>query len=1136
MQVEENGIKLSDIIDINLLQEFQDILGKVLNIASITVDEKLVVTKPSSFTDLCFKYANVDSQSVTKCAECDIRWGGVAAETGKPIVYKCRGGLTNFAVPIIVDGKHIGSILGGQVFTEAPNEEEFRRIARKLGIDEDEYISAVRKIKIIPKEHIENIAQLFFIVANAISMLGHKNIELLKKAQNEKLYRNIVETIRETLDINEMKQKIINIVGKTLDADRCFITEYDKAKNAFLIVEEEYVSSDNIEKYLYRNVNVEVPNFVEEIKNGNYLVINNKEIFINGVKQEYEAEREAIEKYGVNSAYAIPLFYQQELLGLLAIHYVREEHNVKTDEIKLLLDIANQIAIALYQSKLYRIMEMNVEREKLIKNIVTKAVSQLNHEDMINNIVTEAGKFFKADRCFFVEYNPKTNSAHPIQEYAQYLSSDRIKSHTGKVFEKGETEVFFDSVKNNIFVCVEDVSKLDLPLPAKQMLVDTYSVKSYLIAPVFYGDIMYGAIVMHYVEDFQHFTEEDLDLAKIVANQSASIIYRAQLFKKAQINAERETVLRKISEMLRSSLDSEQIKKYFMSLMQIYFGADRSLFIDYDIATNRFLPIKLELLKSSDIESVVGIDSEEAFPECCEKFKNGKDVIIKDLEKTLSRTHYTDCKSFESLQKFGVKSDYGHIVNYKGQILGAMILHFIENKKLLTHDEFDFLREIIKQVGIALHQADLYLTIKQQVERESLLRKIYEAIRSSLNIDVIKKTIVTELGKALDADVCLILIYNKDDNAFYIDRNSEYSSLEMAYDFIDMDTKDKKVKWWIDTFLERKPVNFSDADDFIRANNLIGTPEEQFIRTCNVKSGYHMPILYADNLLGYIAIQYINNYRKFNEEELDVIKIITAQAGIALYQANLFDKTKNQAEREKITANLIEILRNTLDKPTIKHLFVRNIGKYIKANRVFFSEFDEANSTFLPVDKNSEYLSGDYEKSFAEYIWKNDSAIREFTQPLLEKKELKILSLDECIEKNQLSYGLISRLQDLDVKSSYNMPVLYQQRIMGYFSIEFTQKPFKISEEDINLIRSICRQAGIALYQAEQYEKAYASSKYNEELIKNLSNEIKTSLGNINELPVILAKCEINCDKEYEYLDILNKNVVKILNMIEPIV
>lgn len=83
-------LKLSDLIDIKFLQEFQDVFAQTTNVASITVDDSGSLTKPSNFTDFCIKYTRGSVLGLKKCVDCDIRWGKLAAVRGEPVIYKCH--------------------------------------------------------------------------------------------------------------------------------------------------------------------------------------------------------------------------------------------------------------------------------------------------------------------------------------------------------------------------------------------------------------------------------------------------------------------------------------------------------------------------------------------------------------------------------------------------------------------------------------------------------------------------------------------------------------------------------------------------------------------------------------------------------------------------------------------------------------------------------------------------------------------------------------------------------------------------------------------------------------------------------------------------------------------------------------
>lgn len=163
-------IKLADIVDVEFLQRFQDDFAKSMGIASVTVDlDGKPVTTPSYYTRFCDEFTHSTKCGDDRCAESHLRGGQEAAKSGKPYVYECHAGLIDFAAPIILEGKLIGTILGGQVLTDLPDEDKYRKIAQEIGVDESGYIAAVKEIKKVPREQIEAAANVLFIVANNLS-------------------------------------------------------------------------------------------------------------------------------------------------------------------------------------------------------------------------------------------------------------------------------------------------------------------------------------------------------------------------------------------------------------------------------------------------------------------------------------------------------------------------------------------------------------------------------------------------------------------------------------------------------------------------------------------------------------------------------------------------------------------------------------------------------------------------------------------------------------------------------------------------------------------------------------------------------------------------------------------------------
>lgn len=171
-----DNITLLDVIDRNTLQSLQDAFASATGMAALATDETGSVTHLSNPTDFCMNLTRKSSIGCERCNKCDLQGGSESSRTGRPSVYFCHGGLVDFAAPIMLNGRHIGSLIGGQVLTEEPDDNKFRKIAIEIGVDPDQYVKAVHKVPIVPKERIDAAANLLYQMANALSEVGYQRM------------------------------------------------------------------------------------------------------------------------------------------------------------------------------------------------------------------------------------------------------------------------------------------------------------------------------------------------------------------------------------------------------------------------------------------------------------------------------------------------------------------------------------------------------------------------------------------------------------------------------------------------------------------------------------------------------------------------------------------------------------------------------------------------------------------------------------------------------------------------------------------------------------------------------------------------------------------------------------------------
>lgn len=1104
---EEKKLKITDLIDMNLLQDLQDTFAKVMDVAAVTVGDEGYITKPSNFSDFCNMTREIKT-GLSKCLECHTKWGKLSAEKKEPVIHTCSWGLKAFSVPIIVDGVHIASILGGQILTKNLDDlNMFKKNSIKLGIEEEKYMGALSKIKVIPMEKVKIAAHLLYIIANTISTIGHKNLELIKKNKKETFYKNIVETIRSSLDIDKTKKIIVNIIGKSINADRCFLMEYDKSSGKFLLVKDEYTASDKITKYEGSDVNIDIPNFIAEFKMGKYLVIDNKKIFIEGVEKDYSTEKDTIERINVHSAYGFPLFYKNSFIGVIGIHYLTKEHTASQEEIELLQQITSQISIALYQAESYKRTVIQAQREELIKNITEKIRSSLNTEETLSYICEEIAKIFDVQRVIVVGFdNPNNYNRYTVKkEYTTKPEIETIKNR--KNFEKVAYYWTSNTVKKASIMAFDNIAESNTPQFFKKTYADM-NVKSIIGIPIKKEHEIWGTLVLSDYNRTRHWNDEEKDLLNILSNQTYIAIKQAELFEQEKITAERETILRKTINILRSTLDAEEIKNMFAEIIRNYFTADRCLFCEYDKNSDKFLPFRIEKLKSDKVKSLAGTSTEENFPEFLERHRKGKNTILRNVEKISSKENLSKCKAIQSISKGDVKSDYGLLVKYKSQIMGIIIMHFTEDTRILTPDEFNFLQVLIDQVGIALYQAELYHEAQQEAKKEEFLRTITGTIRSSLDIDETKQKIVTAIGKAFNADRCFIAEYDKFDNRV-LPITNEYLSSENIFSYMGKDVTGLAPDI-IDILKKGENVVINNKEIFAKDYSKAFTNEKLAMEKYKDLSLFAFPLFYSGELVGGLTISYIDRNYEISEEETQMLINIADQIATAIHQARLYKITQTQAQRESLLRSITEKIRSSLNIDETLSYICEETAKVFGVQRSTIAIYKNLDD-YGDLEVKKEYKDNSSIKGI-EHI-KNFRELASFWGNYFMKGG-QTLTLDN-VEDESVPELLRTSYINMGIKSLIGVVIKKGDKTWGQLVLSEYNRSRHWSTEDKNLLQTIADQIYMAINQSELFEQQKTTAQREKLLSSIMSKAIKTF--DINEIKQLVSEIgkETKADRCY---------------------
>ena len=184
MEIGEEKLHITDLIDVEVLQRIQDAFSDMTNIViGISDVNGVLVTKDTKSTDFCMNYNKKSPIGNARCEMCDKRGGEMALQQGKAVTYHCHAGLVDFAAPIMANGELIGCITGGQVRTEELDETMLRRVAEEIAVDPDKYVAASRCIRYIDQEELNRVTKFLYQISQIISNMAYDRYALLQANQ-----------------------------------------------------------------------------------------------------------------------------------------------------------------------------------------------------------------------------------------------------------------------------------------------------------------------------------------------------------------------------------------------------------------------------------------------------------------------------------------------------------------------------------------------------------------------------------------------------------------------------------------------------------------------------------------------------------------------------------------------------------------------------------------------------------------------------------------------------------------------------------------------------------------------------------------------------------------------------------------
>ena len=209
---------LPDLLDMAIVQKMADAhyraAGVPIGIVSALDDAILV---GSGWQDICVKFHRANQRSLERCRESD-KFIKNRLVRGEACHYKCKNGLWDIGIPIVVAGRHLATLFLGQFFyeQEVPDREFFMRQAREFGFDVDDYLAALDRVPVFSRNQVDTILEYDKALVAFIADLAE---HALFRAEAEEKIKKSERKFRAVFNQAYQYIALLSLDGRILDVN-----------------------------------------------------------------------------------------------------------------------------------------------------------------------------------------------------------------------------------------------------------------------------------------------------------------------------------------------------------------------------------------------------------------------------------------------------------------------------------------------------------------------------------------------------------------------------------------------------------------------------------------------------------------------------------------------------------------------------------------------------------------------------------------------------------------------------------------------------------------------------------------------------------------------------------------------------
>jgi GAF domain-containing protein len=392
-------------------------------------------------------------------------------------------------------------------------------------------------------------------------------------------------------------------------------------------------------------------------------------------------------------------------------------------------------------------------------------------------------------------------------------------------------------------------------------------------------------------------------------------------------------------------------------------------------------------------------------------------------------------------------------IRFKDRVIGVLD---VQSDRPWAFDEADIvlLEALTSQAGVAIENARFLQERERRITEQAILNKIGKILSSALELEQVTQAIYEQVGRVFDTTSFFVALYDED-----------LREWELVLDIIDGE-RQPPSRYHIDEGITGFIIRYRQPLFFQTQEEIRSFREQQGFDAIGegAKSWMGVPLIAGNRVIGAIGVESYEKERLYEARDLDLLSAVASQVAIALENAYLYQESRRRSEELNALLQVGTTLSSTLNPEEVMKAVCREMVYLLKATSAYICEWKEETLTSTVI---AEYFGPD--ASVKEQI--SDLGVSYTEEDTMAPFLSRGIPRTFKLSSPEITAAERRHLEEFGGKSGLVLPLITQERVIGYIEVWESRSERTFSQDEILLGQNLATQAVIALENARLYAR-----------------------------------------------------------------